>query len=65
MYLGIYIIYKYFTGNVREFYYTKGSQDQFTKHPERSEGLFFGKIGLWNTWLDKIVLNCPKGRKET
>ena len=40
-------IYCYFTGKLREIYFTKGSQDQFglIKHPERSEGCFTGQIG--------------------
>jgi len=47
--------------------------DQESKWPKTDFGYktssaerdFFGKIGLWNFWLDKIVLYCPKGRKET
>jgi len=33
-----------------EFYFTKGSHDQFClpKHPERSEVCSVGKIGRWN-----------------
>ena len=32
------IIYNYFTGKLREFYFTKGSQDQFCLQNIKSEG---------------------------
>jgi len=35
----------YFTGKLRKFYFTKGSQD----------GYFLGKIGLGNPWWSKIL----------
>ena len=45
---------------------SKSSQDQFwLQNIQSVNRIFVGKIGLWNFWLDKIVLNCPKGRKET
>ena len=34
---GLIIIYNYFTGKLREFYFTKGSQDQFCLQNNQSE----------------------------
>ena len=51
----IIIIYNYFTGKLGEFYFTKGSQDQFCLQNIQSAD----KIGRWNPWLSKIF-NFPK-----
>ena len=43
-------------GKLREFYFTKGSQ-QHIKHAERSEGYFVGKVGQGNPSLRKIIIS--------
>ena len=50
---------KYFTGVFEEFYFTKGSQNQFSpkKHPERNEGCFLDQIGQGNPFKQNFLIS--------
>ena len=54
------IIYNYFTGKLREFFFSKVPQANFAlKQQKVSEGCLLGKIGPWNSWFIKNI-NFPR-----
>ena len=63
----IIIICNYFNGKLREFYFTKGSQDQF--YLQNSLSSFQMKMREFSpeNFAEQVVIlhNCPKGRSVT